>query len=71
MPSACVTQSVSSPEAAWVGEAPTATSPASTTAKELEKPTRATTTPASTGLPWAGASGASSVVVGTGASSPR
>ena len=43
-------------EAACAGVAPTARSPASTTAKALVKPTSAVTTPAVTGEPCAGAS---------------
>ncbi len=42
-------QSASSPDAACAWSAPTARSPARTTAKELAKPTTAVTTPASTG----------------------
>src|SRR5437868_7181466 len=44
------TQRASSPEAAWSDEAPTARRPASTTVKELAKPTRPVTTPAMMGL---------------------
>jgi hypothetical protein len=44
-----VTHSASRPDEAWVGLAPTARSPASTTVNELAKPTTAVTTPASTG----------------------
>ena len=49
MPSPWARLSTSSPEAAWAGVAPTARRPASTTANELVKPTRAATIPAITG----------------------
>lgn len=47
-----VTNSASSPDPAWVGVAPTARSPDSTTANELVEPTRAVTSPATTGRRW-------------------
>ena len=45
----------SSPLAAWAGEAPTVRRPVSTTAKVLVKPTRAVTTPATSGRAREGA----------------
>ena len=49
------THSASRPEAAWRSSAPTARSPARTTANELVSPTAAATTPASTA--WRSARG--------------
>src|SRR6476661_5840651 len=63
MPSACVTHSASSPDAAWAEFAPTAVSPVSTTANELVKPTRAVTIPALIG--WAAESGERTSLSGT------